>query len=107
MCAFICFYLILSRLHELSLINIPVALQGKDSSMELDTKINLVAIPPLMSQEQFAVFVGKGKTTVRGWVATRAIPTVKIGGSRLINFEKLRADLRNGKTEFSRGDYDE
>lgn len=75
--------------------------------MELDTKINLVSVPPLMSQEQFSVFIGKAKSTIRGWVATRAIPTVKIGGSRLINFERLCVDLRNGKTEFSRGDYDD
>lgn len=75
--------------------------------MELDTKINLVVIPPLMSQEQFCAFVGKSETTVRGWVATRAIPTVKVGGSRLINFEKLRNDLREGKAEFVRGDYDD
>lgn len=75
--------------------------------MDPETKLSLVAIPPVMSQEQFALFVGKTKTTVRGWVATRAIPTVKIGGSRLINFEKLRADLRDGKKEFSRGDYDD
>mgnify|MGYP004000524449 CR=1 FL=1 len=75
--------------------------------MELDAKINLVAIPPLMSQEQFAFFIGKTRTTVRGWVATRTIPTVKVGGSRLINFEKLRTDLNNGKTEFSRGDYND
>lgn len=75
--------------------------------MEIDTKINLVVIPPLMSQEQFCAFVGKSETTVRGWVATRAVPTVKVGGSRLINFEKLREDLREGKAEFVRGDYDD
>lgn len=75
--------------------------------MEPETKLSLVAIPPVMSQEQFAIFVGKAKSTVRGWVATRAIPTVKIGGSRLINFEQLRVDIRNGKKEFSRGDYED
>ncbi|MEZ5524586.1 MAG: DNA-binding protein [Pseudomonadales bacterium] len=75
--------------------------------MGKDSIIKFVAIPPVMSQEQFAIFVGKGQTTVRGWVATRAIPTIKIGGSRLINFERLRADLSAGKTTFSRGDYDD
>jgi hypothetical protein len=75
--------------------------------MDLDTKINLVVIPPLMSQEQFSAFIGKPQTTVTGWVATRAVPTVKVGGSRLINFEKLRADLRDGKSHFQRGDYDD
>jgi len=75
--------------------------------MDLDTSINLVVIPPLMSQEQFATFVGKPISTVTGWVATRAVPTVKVGGSRLINFERLRSDLREGKSHFQRGDYDD
>ena len=75
--------------------------------MDLNSSISLVAIPPLMSQEQFSIFIGKPQTTVTGWVATRAIPTVKVGGSRLINFEKLRSDLREGKAHFQRGDYDD
>lgn len=75
--------------------------------MDLDTKINLMVIPPIMSQEQFSAFTGKPISTVKGWVATRAVPTVKVGGSRLINFERLRADLRDGKGEFTRGDYDD
>jgi len=75
--------------------------------MDLNSSISLVAIPPLMSQEQFSVFIGKPQSTVTGWVATRAVPTVKVGGSRLINFERLCADLRDGKAHFQRGDYDD
>lgn len=79
----------------------------KDTKMDLDTKINLVVIPPLMSQEQFSVFIGKPQSTITGWVATRAVPTVKVGGSRLINFDRLCSDLRGGKAQFVRGDYDD
>ena len=55
--------------------------------MELDRKINLVAIPPLLSQARFAEFVGKEPKTIRSWVITKAIPTVKVGGSRMVNIE--------------------
>ncbi len=74
--------------------------------MELDRKINLVTIPPLLSQARFAELVGKESKTVRSWVITRAIPTVKVGGSRMINIEKLRQDLVNGKRSFIAGDYE-
>jgi hypothetical protein len=74
--------------------------------MEIDTKINLVVMPPLMSQEQFSVFVGKPMTTIVGWVNTKVIPTVKVGGSRLIDFNRLQKDLLDGKEHFAAGDYD-
>jgi hypothetical protein len=73
--------------------------------MELAEKVNLVAIPPLLSQERFAELVGKEPKTIRSWVTTRAIPTVKMGGSRLVNIEKLRQDLQGGKQKFVAGDY--
>tara|TARA_R110001592_G_scaffold246427_1_gene508277 strand:+ start:112479 stop:112709 length:231 start_codon:yes stop_codon:yes gene_type:complete len=73
--------------------------------MELDKKINLVAIPPLLSQVRFAELVGKEPKTIRSWVITKAIPTVKVGGSRMINIEQLRNDLGVGKKTFIAGDY--
>lgn len=73
--------------------------------MELDRKINLVAIPPLLSQVRFAELVGKEPKTIRSWVITKAIPTVKVGGSRMINIEQLRNDLEDGKKAFIAGDY--
>ena len=73
--------------------------------MELAEKVNLVEIPPLLSQERFAELVGKEPKTIRSWVTTRAIPTVKMGGSRLVNIEKLRQDLQGGKQKFVAGDY--
>ena len=74
--------------------------------MELDTKINLISMPPLLSQARFAELVGKESKTIRSWVTTRAIPTVKVGGSRMVNIEKLRQDLAGGKKTFLAGDYD-
>ena len=73
--------------------------------MELDKKINLVAIPPLLSQVRFAELIGKEPKTIRSWVITKAIPTVKVGGSRMVNVERLRNDLEGGKNSFIAGDY--
>ncbi|MBL4566746.1 MAG: DNA-binding protein [Porticoccus sp.] len=73
--------------------------------MELDKKINLVAIPPLLSQARFAELIGKEPKTIRSWVITKAIPTVKVGGSRMVNVEQLRNDLGGGKKSFIAGDY--
>jgi hypothetical protein len=75
--------------------------------MELDKKINLVAIPPLLSQARFAEMVGKEPKTIRSWVTTKAIPTVKVGGSRMVNIEMLKNDLEGGKKAFLAGDYDD
>ena len=75
--------------------------------MELDKKINLVAIPPLLSQARFAEMVGKEPKTIRSWVITKAIPTVKVGGSRMVNIEMLKNDLEGGKKAFLSGDYDD
>jgi hypothetical protein len=75
--------------------------------MELDKKINLVAIPPLLSQARFAEMVGKEPKTIRSWVITKAIPTVKVGGSRMVNIEMLKNDLEGGKKAFLAGDYDD
>lgn len=73
--------------------------------MELEQTIKLVTIPPLLSQARFAELIGKESKTVRSWVVTRAIPTVKVGGSRMINVERLREDIRGGKVVFAAGDY--
>jgi hypothetical protein len=75
--------------------------------MELDRKINLIAIPPLLSQVRFAELIGKEPKTVRSWVVTKAIPTIKVGGSRMINIEQLRCDLERGKKAFIAGDYND
>ena len=75
--------------------------------MELDRKINLIAIPPLLSQARFAEFVGKEPKTIRSWVITKAISTVKVGGSRMVNIEQLKNDLERGKKAFLAGDYED
>ncbi|MCB1667861.1 MAG: hypothetical protein KDI24_05830 [Pseudomonadales bacterium] len=62
-------------------------------------------MPPLLSQDRFAQLIGKETKTIRSWVTTRAIPTVKVGGSRMVNIEQLRQDLLAGKRSFVAGDY--
>jgi hypothetical protein len=75
--------------------------------MEIDERGCSLAPPPVMSQAKFADLIGKEEKTVRSWVTTRAIPTVLVGGSRLIHFERLRSELAGGKYRFAAGDYGE
>lgn len=70
------------------------------------TPLTLSVIPPVCSQEQCATFMGVTKDTIRGFVETDALPTVKIGRQRFINFLRLSADIQAGKTVFTRGDYE-
>lgn len=76
-----------------------------DSTLQLKQGISFSVLPPLLSREQFAHFVGATLDTVRGWAQTDTIPTVKVGRHRLINIAKLTEDLNSGKSCFSQGDY--
>ncbi len=67
--------------------------------------LNYVSIPPVMSQEQFAAFLGITQDTVRGWIQTDTVPRVKIGSRNFINLELMTRHLRDGKDIFTRGDY--
>ena len=60
-----------------------------DVLLQLKQGINLSVLPPLLSREHFASFVGATLDTVRGWAQTDTIPTVKVGRHRLINIVKL------------------
>lgn len=74
-------------------------------SLQLKQAINISVLPPLLSREHFASFVGATLDTVRGLAQTHTIPTVKVGRHRLINLAKLTDDLQNGKSSFNQGDY--
>lgn len=74
-------------------------------TLQLKQSINVSVLPPLLSREHFANFVGTTLDTVRGWAQTDTIPTVKVGRHRLINIAKLTEDLQSGKSNFSQGDY--
>lgn len=67
--------------------------------------VNLSVISPVVSQEQFAAFIGSTPDTVRGWIENDTLPHVKIGRQRYINVIAFVDDLKNGKTIFSRGEY--
>lgn len=71
----------------------------------MQNPVKLVAISPVMSQEQTAVLMGVSKDTVRGWTQAGTVPVVKIGKQNFINMQQLQADISNGKDIFSRGDY--
>lgn len=74
-------------------------------TLQLNQAINFSVLPPLLSREHFANFVGATLDTVRGWAQTDTIPTVKVGRHRLINIARLTEDLHSGKSNFSQGDY--
>jgi len=74
-------------------------------SFDQNILINLSVISPVVSQEQFATFIGTTPDTVRGWVENDTLPHVKMGRQRFINIVAFVDDLKNGKTIFSRGDY--
>lgn len=73
----------------------------------MESPINLVAVPPVMSQEQFAVHLGVSQDTVRGWIQAHTIPKVKIGKQNFVNLQLMQKQLSNGKDIFSRGDYED
>jgi len=73
--------------------------------LQLNQGINFSVLPPLLSREHFASYVGTTLDTVRGWAQTDTIPTVKVGRHRLINIAKLTEDLTSGKSSFNQGDY--
>ncbi len=74
-------------------------------SFDQNIIVNLSVIAPVVSQEQFATFIGSTPDTVRGWVENDTLPHVKIGRQRYINIIAFVDDLKNGKTIFSRGEY--
>ena len=73
--------------------------------LDPNSTVNLTVIAPVLSQEQFAAFIGSTKDTVRGWVENNTVPNVKIGRQCYVNVIAFVEDLKNGKTIFSRGDY--
>lgn len=55
-------------------------------------KIALLIDTPVMTQELFAEKTGVSKDTIRGMIATNALPTRKLGKRRFINVAKLTSD---------------
>jgi hypothetical protein len=74
-------------------------------SFDQNIIVNMSVISPVVSQEQFATFIGTTPDTVRGWVENDTLPHVKLGRQRYINVVAFVDNLKNGKTIFSRGDY--
>jgi len=72
-----------------------------------DKSLVMHVISPVMSQEMFSSFIGVTKDTVRGWVEQGTVATVKIGRQRYINVKRIVSDLEEGKTIFTRGDYED
>ena len=73
--------------------------------MDFEVPVVLSVMPPACSQVQFAGFLGVTKDTVRGWVESDTLPTVKIGKNRYIDVDRYLRDVRAGKTIFCSGDY--
>lgn len=61
----------------------------------------------MCSIEVFSLMVGVTQDTVKSWVQTGTVPSIKMGRPRLVNLELIRKDLGKGKTIFAQGDYDD
>ncbi len=68
-------------------------------------QIQLVKLAPILSQEEFAAFVGTTKCTVKGWINNKTIPSVKMGKQRFVDIVNLTGALQMGKEYFKPGDY--
>lgn len=73
----------------------------------MNDRIQIVALPPVLAQEQFSNLLGVTKDVVRGWVQSQTIPVVKIGRQNFINLQQIQTDLSAGKDVFTRGDYED
>lgn len=72
---------------------------------EVLPQIQLVRLAPMLSQQAFAEHVGTTKSTVKGWIDNKTIPSVKMGKQRFVDIVNLTAALRKGKEYFKPGDY--
>lgn len=59
----------------------------------------------ICSVDIFASMVGVTQDTVKAWMHSGTVPSVKMGRPRLVNLAQIRSDLSKGKTIFSQGDY--
>ena len=57
------------------------------------------------SPDAFAEMCGVSVDTVLGWMKTGTIPAVKMTGFHLVDLDRLRTDLEQGKDLFAEGDY--
>lgn len=73
---------------------------------DLKMPINNAVIPPISGQVQFASWIGVSEDTVRGWVESKTLPTVKIGKNRYIDVLGYINARDTGKTIFQRGDFE-
>ena len=76
-----------------------------EPEFKLVKHFNFSVLPPLLTREQFSSLLGTTPDTVRGWIQTDTIPTVKIGRQRLVNLALITEELKNGKSDFKPGDY--
>ncbi len=67
--------------------------------------IQLVTLPPVLTQAQFAAFTGTTKLTVKGWINNKTIPSVKIGKQRFVDVVNLVEQLKLGREVFCAQDF--
>ena len=96
----------MSSPHVYQLVQVPTPDSEQDDSAPVFPSIQLIQnLEPVMSVEKAAQVSDVSEGTVWGWINKDVIPHVKMGRRRLINLERLRADLAAGKKEFCAGDY--
>ena len=80
------------------------AYQGPNSPMgnavELGSHIGDMA-----AVDTFATACGLDSEEVAEWVQNGTLPSIVFAGKRMVNVQRLRADLLQEKPEFNEGDY--
>jgi len=74
-------------------------------TLDPNAVVKIITFPPIASKALFASLIGRSEDTVRGWMDSRTIPTVKMGRQRFVDVDRYLDDKRKGKTVFSAGDY--
>lgn len=60
----------------------------------------------LCSPEAFADMCGVSFDTAVAWMHSGTVPSLKLEDAQLIDLDRIRADLEDGKDLFAEGDYD-
>jgi excisionase family DNA binding protein len=67
--------------------------------------VQVITLAEFCEPSLYADLIGVSEDTVRGWVESGTLPTVKVGRRRLINRALISDSLKKDRTIFQRGDF--
>lgn len=69
--------------------------------------VQMITLAEFCEPALYAQMLGVTEDTMRNWVQSKVLPTVKVGRRRLIDRTKIKRSLDSGKTVFQRDDFSE